>query len=563
MSTLFNNTIFSEGEDSSEIGTDAPSGEQGFEKAPGQTGFFLYSEHPYTIWLKSAGGVWSEHQSFTEATLLTSTTFPWGTSEAAYIQTAVSGHRVYVYPRVGSILYDSDTTDGVNEANALIQGPSSAPSSVSTSQTVISSGVFAWSGQNTGLALQAGQFSWSGEAIYDAITSITFHKTDSSGTDQSAFLDQYLSAKSGQIRLNLDDHPGHRNVYQIVGASLDANGHYKFDVYNVSMDEPAVESGACAVYFVLVGEQGAQGPAGADGSSVNYTTSFDGPHSLGDDRDPGEDLGAVTVGTGLSYQGGEYIIVSMDARPDSFDIAQVTSYDDSTGVMHFNNVYQSTNDSDSTVWNINLTGVPGVQGPAGADGAEGPQGPQGLQGPAGADGAEGPQGPQGPQGPAGADGNGSYTDTDVGNWLNGNYDHHIIPSANAQYDLGNAEYKIRHLFLSDNSLYIGDVGRITSTPGAWPTLRITMPSDDANINAQELILDAGTRDEDKIVLQNSVHLRPDSSNLAEMIDLHHELVRLTNIISEIRIAVDASVDGEDLRTRLQQALSSWSVAPLP
>ena len=33
---------------------------------------------------------------------------------------------------------------------------------------------------------------------------------------------------------------------------------------------------------------------------------------------------------------------------------------------------------------------------------------------------------------------------------------HIIPNANAQYDLGNAEYKIRHLFLSDNSLWIGD-----------------------------------------------------------------------------------------------------------
>ena len=33
---------------------------------------------------------------------------------------------------------------------------------------------------------------------------------------------------------------------------------------------------------------------------------------------------------------------------------------------------------------------------------------------------------------------------------------HIIPTQNAQYDLGNAEYKIRHLFLSDNSLWIGD-----------------------------------------------------------------------------------------------------------
>ena len=29
---------------------------------------------------------------------------------------------------------------------------------------------------------------------------------------------------------------------------------------------------------------------------------------------------------------------------------------------------------------------------------------------------------------------------------------HIIPESNAQYDLGNAEYKIRHLFLSDNSI---------------------------------------------------------------------------------------------------------------
>ena len=32
----------------------------------------------------------------------------------------------------------------------------------------------------------------------------------------------------------------------------------------------------------------------------------------------------------------------------------------------------------------------------------------------------------------------------------------IIPTINAQFDLGSAEYKIRHLFLSDNSIYIGD-----------------------------------------------------------------------------------------------------------
>lgn len=32
----------------------------------------------------------------------------------------------------------------------------------------------------------------------------------------------------------------------------------------------------------------------------------------------------------------------------------------------------------------------------------------------------------------------------------------IIPSTNSSFDIGSAEYKIRHLFLSDNSLYVGD-----------------------------------------------------------------------------------------------------------
>ena len=36
---------------------------------------------------------------------------------------------------------------------------------------------------------------------------------------------------------------------------------------------------------------------------------------------------------------------------------------------------------------------------------------------------------------------------------------------NAQYDLGSAEYKIRHLFLSDNSLWIGDEHKIDTQDG--------------------------------------------------------------------------------------------------
>ena len=37
---------------------------------------------------------------------------------------------------------------------------------------------------------------------------------------------------------------------------------------------------------------------------------------------------------------------------------------------------------------------------------------------------------------------------------------HVIPVSNAAYDLGNAEYKVRHLFLSSNSLWVGDEHKI-------------------------------------------------------------------------------------------------------
>jgi len=53
-------------------------------------------------------------------------------------------------------------------------------------------------------------------------------------------------------------------------------------------------------------------------------------------------------------------------------------------------------------------------------------------------------------------GTGGYTNTDVAAYLNGNLDSHIIPDTNATYDIGTAEKKIRHLYLSPNSMYIGD-----------------------------------------------------------------------------------------------------------
>ena len=58
-----------------------------------------------------------------------------------------------------------------------------------------------------------------------------------------------------------------------------------------------------------------------------------------------------------------------------------------------------------------------------------------------------------------------YQDADSAQWVDANpplsppstvggtMNAHIIPDTNAAYDLGNAEYKIRHLFLSDNTVY--------------------------------------------------------------------------------------------------------------
>mgnify|MGYP001242416500 CR=1 FL=1 len=66
-------------------------------------------------------------------------------------------------------------------------------------------------------------------------------------------------------------------------------------------------------------------------------------------------------------------------------------------------------------------------------------------------------------------GPGAFSNSDVSAYLNGGWDFHIIPDTNAAYDLGNAEYKVRHLFLSDNSLWIGDEHKISIDNGIVKT----------------------------------------------------------------------------------------------
>lgn len=294
------------------------------------------------------------------------------------------GTQISVVGISGNVLIDSDPSDGIAEGEVGIldknsqinQGSVGIIGNLGTKgdkgdrgeSGVISSGQFKWSNWMAQGPFQAGNMEYGGVAAYGEATQLTFHKEDADGVDQSTFLDQYLNAKSGQIKTILDANSSHHNVYQIVGASIDSNGNYVFDVYNVSYDDIAVTTGSTTVYFVLVGEEGQKGEAGTDG-----------------------------------------VIGVNGAKGEKGD----------QGAM----------------------GIPGLQGQAGMDGV-GIDGAKGDKGEAGVDGAAANQGQKGEKGES----------SDMG----GTMTSHIIPDANASYDLGNAEYKIRHLFLSDNSMYIGD-----------------------------------------------------------------------------------------------------------
>jgi hypothetical protein len=99
--------------------------------------------------------------------------------------------------------------------------------------------------------------------------------------------------------------------------------------------------------------------------------------------------------------------------------------------------------------------VKGQKGEAGQDATAqaGSKGDKGIAGIAGDD-------VKGQKGESGQDGNGPF---DANDRMTG----HIIPASGqgSQFDLGNAEHKIRHLFLSDNSIWIGDKNKITVRDG--------------------------------------------------------------------------------------------------
>lgn len=370
--TLNKPNRFKYGKDVTIINDNPPADQSfGVHKSAEQSGISVTLEESHFMIWKLENGLYSE---FGEVNQKSAIVLGWTDGvDGYYFQslTPTPKLEIRITGVAGNLVVDSDPNDGIGEGEAdllsfngqINQGSVGTIGNLGTKgekgdkgeSGIVSSGQFKWSnwmGQAPGF--QTGNMEYGGASVYGEATQLTFHKEDADGVDQSTFLDQYLNTKSGQIKTILDANPSHHNVYQIVGASIDSNGNYVFDVYNVSYDDIAVTTGSTMVYFVLVGEQGQKGEAGTDGV-------------------------------------------------------------------------------------IGVDGAKGEKGEAGADGVDGAKGDKGE---AGLDGAAANQGQKGEKGES----------SDMG----GTMTSHIIPDANASYDLGNAEYKIRHLFLSDNSMYIGD-----------------------------------------------------------------------------------------------------------
>jgi len=108
---------------------------------------------------------------------------------------------------------------------------------------------------------------------------------------------------------------------------------------------------------------------GGGGQSSNFSTQYDGPHDIQEGRNPNNPIfTAMTVDSGLSYIGGEYITIQSDANPEYVQVGIVVDYvdnEDGTGSLTYNHVRATGGDhgySGSEVWNINLSGAPGDQG---------------------------------------------------------------------------------------------------------------------------------------------------------------------------------------------------------
>jgi hypothetical protein len=119
---------------------------------------------------------------------------------------------------------------------------------------------------------------------------------------------------------------------------------------------------------------------------------------------------------------------------------------------------------------------------------------------------------------------GTYDDTDVATYLNGNLDTSIIPDTNATYDIGSAEKKVRHFYLSDNSLKFTDttdpLNIVEYSVGRTGT-DITFNGSALKSTSSEDVADAGTIDITKtnhFVTNGTTAVLPDGTYLGQKLE---------------------------------------------
>ena len=68
--------------------------------------------------------------------------------------------------------------------------------------------------------------------------------------------------------------------------------------------------------------------------------------------------------------------------------------------------------------------------------------------------------------------------------VSGNMNNHIIPTVNEAYDIGSAAYKIRDLFVSNNSIWVGEEHKIEVTNGQLKTRKLQKTSIPSGITSR-------------------------------------------------------------------------------
>lgn len=110
----------------------------------------------------------------------------------------------------------------------------------------------------------------------------------------------------------------------------------------------------------------------------------------------------------------------------------------------------------------------------------------------------------------GTDGNINFKTNNTSRW-NINSNGHIIPAANATYDLGEASNKVRHLFLSDNSIKFesGDLGvnngKLNFTPTGESAIELATLNDLSSSNSSSNFIVAAATTSHLVNIQNGPH----------------------------------------------------------